>query len=198
MSLSEDRLGLTFSCQCVSARDSTKTDPWTAIAQKKLLLDGTKEEILNVVARKPKTVAQVAKALGLSSPTILAHIRALIESELLRESKDMEKRYPAERFYEPNFPIVFADESEQFETLCQEIASDLADVFQKRSRQLQQVFSQTGLALRGWKFVDITQYFYACSQRSAREELERRGALRPAQSHQNGAVWTFWAEERNE
>lgn len=197
MSLYEDRHGLTFACQCVSARESTKTDPWTAIAQKKLLLDGTKEEILNAVARKPKTVAQVAKELGLSSPTVLTHIRALIESELLRESEDVERRYPAERFYAPNFPIVFADESAEFETLCQEIASDMADVFQKRSKLLQQMFSQTGLAVRGWEFADMTQYFYACTQRSAREELERRGALRPAERHQNGAVWTFWAEEHN-
>ena len=64
-------------------------------------MDGTKEEILNAVARKPKTVAQVAKELGLSSPTILTHIRALIDSELLRESEEMERRYPAERLASP-------------------------------------------------------------------------------------------------
>ena len=104
----------------MSSRESTKTDPWAAVAQKKLLLDGTKEEILNVVARKPKTVAQMAKELGLSSPTILTHVRALMESELLRESEEMERRYPAERFYEPNFPIVSAEEHAQFETLCED------------------------------------------------------------------------------
>jgi hypothetical protein len=36
-------------------------------------------------SRKPKTVGQMAKELGLSSPTILTHVRALMESELLRE-----------------------------------------------------------------------------------------------------------------
>src|SRR5205809_7685043 len=123
MSISADRQGLRFACQCVSSRESTKTDPWAAVVQKKLLMDGTKEEILNVVARKPKTIAQVAKELGLSSPTILTHIRALIESELLRESEEMERRYPAERFYEPNFPVIFTDERAQFETLCQDIAT---------------------------------------------------------------------------
>jgi DNA-binding transcriptional ArsR family regulator len=197
MSIPEHRQGLRFACQCVSSRESTKTDPWAAVAQKKLLLDGTKEEILNVVARKPKTVAQMAKELGLSSPTILTHVRALTESELLRESEEMERRYPAERFYEPNFPIVSADEHAQFETLCQDIASHIADVFKKRSKQLQQIFSRTGLAERGWEFADLTQYLYACVQRGARDELERRGVLRPAQEHQNGAVWSFWAEEPN-
>src|SRR5438876_956668 len=96
MSTLEQRQGLRFACQCVSARESIiKTDPWAAIAQKKLLLDGTKEEILNVVARKPKTVAQMAKELDLSSPTVLTHVRALLESELLRESEETERRYPA-------------------------------------------------------------------------------------------------------
>jgi predicted transcriptional regulator len=149
MSISEDHQGLRFACQCVSSRESKKTEPWAAIAQKKLLVDGTKEEILNVVAHKPKTVAQVAKELGLSSPTILTHIRAMIESELLRESQEMERRYPTERFYEPNFPVVFAEERAKFEALCQDIGMGIADVFQKRSKQLQRIFSRTGLAEQG-------------------------------------------------
>jgi DNA-binding transcriptional ArsR family regulator len=197
MSTLEQRQGLRFACQCVSASESIKTDPWAAIAQKKLLLDGTKEEILNVVARKPKTVAQMAKELDLSSPTVLTHVRALLESELLRESEAMERRYPAERFYEPNFPVVFAEESAQFETLCDDLAGKIADVFQKRSKQLQQIFTRTGMVKRGWEFADLTQYLYACVQRAAREELERRHALRPAQEHRNGVAWSFWAEDPN-
>jgi hypothetical protein len=116
---------------------------------------------------------QIAKELGLSSPTVLIHVRALIESELLRESKEMERRYPAERFYEPNFPVVFAEERAEFEPFCQEIARQIADVFQKRNKQLQQIFSRTELAKRGWPFADLTQYVYACVQRAAREELEK-------------------------
>jgi hypothetical protein len=34
-------------------------------------------------------------------------------------------------------------------------------------------------------------------QRSAREELERRGALPERKGHRNGASWLFWAEETN-
>jgi DNA-binding transcriptional ArsR family regulator len=195
MSIPEGRRGLRFACQCVSARESEHGDPWAAVAQKKLLPDGTKEEILNLVAGGPKTVAQMAKELGLSPPSVLTHIRGMMESELLRESEEMERRYPAERFYEPNFPVVRADERAQFEELCQEIAGRFADLFEKRLKHLERIFSRTGLAERGWEFADLTQYLYACVQRGAREQLEERGALRSAEEHQNGVAWTFWAEE---
>ena len=195
MTVPEGRQGLRFACQCVSALESARSDPWAAVAQKKLLPDGTKEEILNLVAGGPKTVAQLAKELGLSSPSVLTHVRAMMESELLRESEEMERRYPAERFYEPNFPVVRAEEREQFEELCGELAGRFADLFEKRLKHLERIFSGTGLAERGWEFADLTQYLYACVQRAAREQLEGRGALRPAEGHRNGVAWTFWAEE---
>ncbi len=195
MTVPEGRQGLRFACQCVSSRQSEKCDPWAAVAQHKLLPDGTKEEILNLVADGPLTVAQMAKELGLSPPSVLIHVRAMMESELLRESEEMERRYPAERFYEPNFPIVRAEEREQFEELCRETAARFADLFEKRLKQLERVFSATGLAERGWEFADLTQYLYACVQRGAREQLEERGRLRPAEEHDNGVAWTFWAEE---
>jgi DNA-binding transcriptional ArsR family regulator len=195
MSIPEGRRGLRFACQCVSARESEHGDPWASVAQKKLLPDGTKEEILNLVAGGPKTVAQMAKELGLSPPSVLTHVRGMMESELLRESEEMERRYPAERFYEPNFPVVRADERAQFEELCQEVAGRFADLFERRLKHLERIFSRTGLAERGWEFADLTQYLYACVQRGAREQLEERGALRPAEEHQNGVAWAFWAEE---
>lgn len=198
MTIPEGRRGLRFSCQCVSARQSEHSDPWAAVAQNKLLPDGTKEEILNLVAKGPKTVAQMAKELGLRSPTVLIHVQAMMESELLRESEEMERRYPAERFYEPNFPVVRAEEREQFEELCRELSGRFADLFEKRLKTLERIFSGTGLAERGWEFSDLTQYLYACVQRGAREQLEERGALRSPEEHTNGVAWTFWAEEPEE
>jgi DNA-binding transcriptional ArsR family regulator len=195
MSIPEGRRGLRFACQCVSALESQGCDPWAAVAQKKLLSDGTKEEILNLVANGPKTVAQLAKELGLSPPSVLTHVRGMMESELLRESEEMERRYPAERFYEPNFPVVRAREREQFEELCREMSGSFADLFEKRLKHLERIFAQTGLAGQGWEFADLTQYLYACVQRGAREQLEERGALRPAEEHGNGVAWSFWAEE---
>jgi predicted transcriptional regulator len=74
------------------------SDLWAAIAANKLLSDGTKEEILNLVAHEPRTIAQLAKELNLSQPSIHAQVSEMLNSELMRESAEWEKRYPAERY----------------------------------------------------------------------------------------------------
>ncbi len=187
--------GLRFSCECVSARRDGYSDPWAAIAQNKLLPDGTKEKILNIVAREPKTISQIAESLVLSAPTVYEHISDMVKSELLRESKEWEKRYPAERYYEPNFPVLKADEHEQFEPLCRAIGKRVADLFEEELPRLEATFQKTGVADRGWRFPDLTQYLYATMQRAAREILEDRGKLLAPEKHRNGAKWLFWAEE---
>lgn len=186
--------GLRFACECVSSQ-SGYGDPWASISQKKLLPDGTKEGILNSVAREPKTIAQLAKELDLSQPSIHRHIGEMMVSELLRESEEWERKYPTERYYEPNFPVVRADERAEFEATCQEMAERVADLFQKRRKQLESAFNRTDLGNRGWMFADIAQYLYASVQRGARELLEERGTLQQREKHRNGAEWLFWAEE---
>src|SRR5213592_1139622 len=176
MSDSNEYKGLRFACDCVSSQ-SGYGDPWASISQKKLLPDGTKEGILNSVASEPKTIAQLAKELDLSQPSIHRHIGEMIASELLRESEEWERRYPTERYYEPNFPIVKADERTEFEATCNEMAKRVADLFEKRRKQLESAFDRTDLASRGWGFEDIAQYLYANVQRGARELLEERGSL---------------------
>src|SRR5437763_15292379 len=94
---------LQFPCDCVSSGRGGYSDPWAAITKNKLLPDGTKEEILNLVAQEPRTISQVAEALGLSAPSVHAHVREMLRSELLREAVEWEKSHPAERYYEPNF-----------------------------------------------------------------------------------------------
>lgn len=194
MSIPESRKGLRFPCECVSAC-SGYSDPWAGIAQNNLLQDGTKEDILNAVTREPKTVAQLSKELGISQPGVHAHVSDLIASELLRESEEWEKRYPTERYYEPNFLVVRANEGVEFEALCHEMAEQMADLFEKRRPQLEDAFDKTALAGRGWKFSDLAQYLYARVQRGARRILEERGALPQWEKHRNGAEWLFWAEE---
>lgn len=195
MAVPEGLKGLRFACECVSARHAGYSDPWAGVSQNKLLPDGTKEEILNLVAREPRTISQIAKLLDLAPPSVHTHINDMVKSELLRESKEWHKRYPAERYYEPNFPILRADEHARFEPLCREIAERVADLFEKKHQQLDAAFNKTNLAERGWKFSDITQYLYATVQRKARELLEERGLLPPCEEHRNGAKWVFWAEE---
>jgi DNA-binding transcriptional ArsR family regulator len=195
MSIPDGREGLRFACDCVSARRGNYGDPWAGIAKNKLLADGTKEEIINLVAEEPRTISQLAAALSLSPPSVHAHIGDMMRSELLRESEEWEKRHPTERYYEPNFPIVKADEQAMFEKLCGEMAVQVADLFASRLPQLELAFARTDLAARGWDFADVTQYLYARVQREARTLLEGRGTLPPPCAHRNGARWAFWAEQ---
>lgn len=195
MTIPGGREGLRFACDCVSARRGSYSDPWAGIANNKLLVDGTKEEIINLVADEPRTISQLADALSLSPPSVHAHIGDMMRSELLRESEEWEKLHPTERYYEPNFPVVKADEQVEFEKLCGEMSAQIADLFARRLPRLERAFSRTDLAARGWDFADVTHYLYARVQREARVSLEERGALPPPSEHRNGAQWVFWAEQ---
>src|SRR5436305_8697127 len=155
MAVPDDLKGLRFACECVSARGKGYSDPWANISQNKLLPNGTKEEILNLVAHEPKTISQLAGALELSPPSIHTHINDMMKSELLRESEEWEKKYPTERYYEPNFPVFRAEECEEFEALCEEVAEQVAALFEKKRRQIERAFRQTGFADRGWELADV-------------------------------------------
>src|SRR6185437_14177342 len=110
MAIPEGLEGLRFSCECVSARQGGYSDPWASVTKNKLINDGTREEVLNLVAQEPRTISQLAEALGLSVPSIHKHVTEMLNSELLRESAEWERKHPAERYYEPNFLVVKPDE----------------------------------------------------------------------------------------
>jgi DNA-binding transcriptional ArsR family regulator len=195
MAIPNGREGLRFACDCVSARRGDYSDPWAGVANNRLLMDGTKEEIINLVGDEPRTISQLAEALALSPPSVHAHISDMMRSELLRESEEWEKKYPTERYYEPNFPIVRAEGRAEFEELCGEMAAQVADLFASRLPPLEEAFARTDLAARGWNFSDVAHYLYARVQREARALLEGRGELPPPSAHRNGAEWVFWAEQ---
>lgn len=185
---------LRFPCECVSGLSGGYTDPWAEIAKRKLLPNGTKEQILNLVAREPKTISQLAQALELSVPSVHTHVNDLVKSELLRESAEFEKKHPTERYYEPNFPVFRAEECEEFQELCSEMSQQLVALFERRRAKMEQAFRRTSLADQGWELSDLTQCLYANMYRSARASLEERGLLKPREKHENGAEWLFWAE----
>jgi len=187
--------GLRFPCECVSSRSGGYSDPWAEITRNKLLPNGTKEEILNVLAHGPNTITQIAEALGLSVPSVHTHVSDMLRSELLREAKDYEKTHPAERYYEPNFPVFKAEECEEFMALCEEMSRQLVTIFERRRPKMERAFRKTGLREQGWKLSDITQCLFAKMYRSARTQLEQRGLLSSREKHANGAQWIFWAEE---
>ncbi len=194
MSVPTDHKGLRFPCECVSARDGYG-DPWTAVAKNRLLPDGTKEQIVNLVAREPKTISQLAEALSLSAPSVHTHVSDMLKSELLREAVEWEKTHPSERYYEPNFPVFKAEECAEFEAVWQDMAEQVAALFEKMRPRIERAYGKTGFAGRGWELSDVTQCVYANMQRKARVMLEQRGLLRAAEKHSNGAEWIFWAEE---
>lgn len=187
--------GLYFPCECVSARKENYSDPWAGISKNRLLMNGTKEQILNLVAQEPRTISQLAKELKIAPPTVHAHINEMLTSELLRDSEDWEKRHPKERYYEPNFPVVWAEDRAEFEEICQEMSGKFVEMFEEARPQFEQAFDKMTLAEKGWEFADLAQYFYACIQRGARKTLEERGTLPAAEMHRNGVEWIFWAEE---
>ncbi|MDQ3802791.1 MAG: winged helix-turn-helix domain-containing protein [Acidobacteriota bacterium] len=196
MSVPSGREGLRFPCECVSGRGGGGySDPWTGVTKNKLLPNGTKEEILNLLVREPKTISQLAKELKLKPASIHAHVNQMMKSELLRESEEWEKKHPSERYYEPNFPVFRAEECAEFEALCQEMAEQVVALFERKRPQMERAYRKTGFASRGWELSDVTQCLYANMQRSARALLEQRGLLSPPEKHANGVEWVFWAEE---
>ena len=193
-----DNKGLRFPCECVSNAPGGYSDPWADITKRKLLPNGTKEQILTLLADEPKTLSQLAQALNLSAPSVHTHINDMLKSELLRESEEFEKKHPSERYYEPNFPIFKAEECAEFQTLCEEMAEQLATLFERRRAKIERAFKNTSLPSHGWKLSDVTHCLYANMYRGARTLLEQRGLLAPRAKHANGAEWIFWAEERKD
>ena len=195
MTIPRGHTGLHFPCECVSAMNQGYSDPWADITKHKLLPNGTKEQILNLVADEPKTLSQLAQALSLAPPSVHTHVTDLMKSELLRESVEWEKKYPTERYYEPNFPVFKSEECVEFRSLCDEMAEQVAALFQRKQARFERAFRKTGLSEHGWEFSDVTQCLYANIQRKARTTLEQRGLLKPRDKHANGAEWIFWAQE---
>ena len=192
----DDQKGLRFPCECVSSLPGGYTDPWADITKRKLLPNGTKEQIVSLVAQEPKTISQLAQALNLSAPSIHTHVNDMLKSELLRESEEYEKKHPTERYYEPNFPVFKAEECAEFRELCEEMAEQLATLFERRRAKMERAFRRTSLPDHGWELSDVTHCLYANMYRGARTLLEKRGLLAPREKHANGAEWIFWAEER--
>ena len=149
MAIPKQLNALRFPCECVSAGPGGYSDPWADITKRKLLPNGTKEQILNLVAREPKTISQLAEALKLSPPSVYTHINDLMKSELLRESEEWEKKYPTERYYEPNFPVFKAEECAEFKALCQEMSKEVSALFEKNRAKIERAFRQTSLAEEG-------------------------------------------------
>ena len=195
MEKNTERLSLQFPCECVSSREENYSDPWSPISRNRLFSNGTKEEIVNLVAREPMTMSQLAKALDLSVPSVFKHVNELMASELIRHSAKWEKLHPKEVYYEPNFPVICKDDCSEVEDVCSEISDSIVDLFEQSRPKFERAFQSSGLPAKGWTFDDLTQCVFARIQRKARRSLEERGAVAAPKKHRNGVSWSFWAEQ---
>ena len=75
MTVPNNLRGLRFPCECVSASAGGYSDPWADITKNKLLPNGTKEQILNLVAHEPQTISQLAQALTIRAERSHSHQR---------------------------------------------------------------------------------------------------------------------------
>ena len=121
MAVPKELKGLRFPCECVSAKLGGYSDPWADVTKRKLLPNGTKEEILNLVASEPKTISQIAEALNLSAPSVHTHINEMTKSELVRESEG-----PWRRFLDEVVAMGYKLEITEFDVNDKTAPSDIA------------------------------------------------------------------------
>jgi DNA-binding MarR family transcriptional regulator len=190
---------LRFACACASAMP-TAEDPWVAIVNQRKLNDGTKELILNAIYRQPHTITQLAELLGISAPAVHRHVVDMLADELIQEVDLVEPQRSrgSERYYRPNFPVVLAAERAALQPVLDNLAADIAAVFQQRQEALANAVAETSLPARGEPIEMLLHYLYVTATRLARARLETDGELPPWPDHADGSRWIWWAEEAPE
>ncbi len=183
---------LKFPCDCISSTPSCE-EPWAAVAKEGMFKDGTKEQILNIVHRQPSTVAQMAKATGLSQPTILRHVAEMVEDGLLSELAKEVKEYSFERYYKPGFPVVARHDQVLLDPEIENIAVEQAAQLARRLEGLRPLYGKTQAASEGWEFEEFAHYLFHSILRETRKKLEEQGLLETASRQPIGFI--FWGAE---
>ncbi len=188
---------LQFACDCVSKLHDVIRDPWSHVSRAGLISSETKEIILNKTYRRPKTVTQLAKEIGLSQPAIHKHVKELLAGDMLRAAAldDDEKNYRVEHYYEPNFPVLLMEDSTQLEPACRKVARRIARIYWEERNNLQEAFAGSSLEKRGYVIEDILDCLYSKIRRMGREVLDEQGFFPDLPTHKDGSRWVYWAEE---
>jgi DNA-binding transcriptional ArsR family regulator len=188
---------LQFACDCVSHLHDIIRDPWSYVSRAGLISNETKEIILNKTYRRPKTVTQLAREIGLSQPAIHKHVKELLASDMLRSVSlgDEQKAYRVEHYYEPNFPVLLMEDLAQLEPVCRQVANRIAEIYWEHRDELQKAFSGSSLEKRGHVLEDILDFLYSKIRRMGREILNEQGFFPELPAHKDGSRWVYWAEE---
>ncbi len=189
----QERVRMKFPCDCISSTPSCE-EPWARVAKEGMFKDGTREDILNLLNEKSRTIAQLAKATKLAQPTIFRHVSDLVNYGLLKEFDPDEKDYVVERYYKPNFPVISRDDQRLFQDQIAEISSEVSTIFEQHLPELERQFAGTSLSKDGWSFGEIAHYLLHCVQRDVRTRLEDKGIIaKTPPEGQRGFI--FWAKE---
>jgi DNA-binding transcriptional ArsR family regulator len=179
---------LAFSCGHVSE----DADPWSYVSNSGILDAETRLLILEHIYKEPKTVTQLAHEFGLSQPAVHRHVMDMLHVGIIREAdlSDGEKRFRVEKYYEPNFPVIFEDDYKEFQRELETISRHIVETFEKEKEKLKEKFENTHLQNIGWSFEDITFYLFDKSEKIARDQLQNSGFFPKKE-------WIFFAEESN-
>lgn len=191
-----DRI-LQFACDCVSQLHQPSRDPWSHVSRAGLISGETKEIILNKTYRRPKTVTQLAKEIGLSQPVIYKHVQDLLASDVIREADlpEAEKSYRVEKYYEPNFPVLLEEDLVQLESTIRKVARRIAGIYWEHKQELEEAFAGCSLESRGYELENVLDFLYSKIRRMGREILDEQGFFPELPVHRDGSRWVYWAEE---
>ena len=154
-----------------------------------------RERLVAALADRPRTVAQLAQAFGLSQPTMLEQVRRALRDGLVAEAAgaEGERRLPAERYYATAVPVVRQPDRELLETACRGVAEDVAAALAKNWGDLHAAFALTHLAREGWTFDDLWPYLQATMSHRVLERVGGAGDARRAPPH--GLAWVEEVDE---
>lgn len=182
-----------FPCDCISSTPACE-EPWARVAKEGMFKDGTREEILNLLHEKPRTIAQLAKSTKLAQPTIFRHVGDLVQCGLLKEFDPDERDYVVERYYKPNFPVVTQSDQQLFEKDVARLAEEVADLLSRSLPALREQFESSAASKEHWTFEEFAHYLIHRIQREARQQLEAKGVLATTVSDSK-RDFVFWAKE---
>lgn len=149
----------------------------------------TRERLVAALADRPRTVAQLAQAFGLSQPTVLEQVRRALRDGLIVETEvaACERRSMVERYYTPAVPVIRHSDRDLLYAACRATSEDFADALARARADLEAAFAMTTLAREGWTFRDLWPYCHETIDRLALARSPGFGPPRAAPSH--GLAW---------
>lgn len=163
--------------------------PVTSPARPATTSPTTRERLVAALADRPRTVAQLAQAFGLSQPTLLEHVRRALRDGLIVEVAvaEEERRFAAERYYAPAVPVIRQPDREMLQSACRAVAAEVARVLAHHQGDLQAAFAMTTLAREGWRLDELWPYLYDTIQRLALGETAE--TRHPTPANTPGLAW---------